>query len=636
MGTNIYGIGVSGLKAAQLSLLTTSHNITNASNAGYHRQTVTQAAAMPQNTGSGFIGTGVEVQSTNRVYNRYLDLQVMQSESMFGYFDSYSSQVDMIDNLITDSGTSLSTPMQNFFSAMQALSATPESVSARQSALSSTNAMVSRLQLLESRVSELRDGVDTQVDSAITTINGLGRQIASLNLQLADMQRSSQAAQPNDLFDKRDQLVAELNKYIKATTVESPNGSIDVFIGNGQSIVSGPNFSNLITAPSDSDPEQLDIFYEQRPPLPNILIASNMLEGGSLGGLLAFRDEILTTAQNSLGRIAISIADQMNQQHQKGIDLSGNPGTALFSVSGPRVVSNANNTGNAVLSAVVTNTGQLSTSDYQVSFDGTNYNVLRLSDKTTTSYATLPQTLDGVTISISSGAMNTGDLFLVQPTRVGAKNLAVLIDDPRELALAAPMRSAASNANKGTATISAGTVTSGLPLNANLTQPVTITFTSATTFDVTGTGTGNPTGVAYTTGGTISYNGWSVEINGNPKPGDTFTMSINASGVSDNRNLLKMIDLQVAPTLNNNTTNFQAAYGQLVSQIGNSAQEMQVNSAAQEVVVTQSRAAQNSFSGVNLDEEAANLLKFQQAYQASAKIMKTASEMFATLLDLAN
>lgn len=636
MGSNILNIGMSGLQAAQLNLQTTSHNITNASTAGYHRQTITQAASLPQNTGSGFIGTGTEVQSVSRVYNRYLDLQVMQSESTLGYFNSYSSQVDAIDNLITDPGTSLSEPLQNFFSSMQVLSGNPESVSARQSTLSSTNAMASRLRLLDARISEIRTGVNTQIDSTVNTINGIARQLASINAQLTEVQRSSSVSQPNDLLDKRDQLVAELNKYIRATTVESGNGSVDVFIGNGQSLVSGRNFADLITKPSAADPEQQDIYYAQKPPQPDVLLASSTLEGGLLGGLVNFRDEILSTTQNSLGRMAMSIADQMNQQHQKGVDLTGAPGGLLFSVSGPRVVNNANNTGNAVLSAVVASTGQLSTSDYQLSFDGTNYNVLRLSDNVTTSYASLPQTLDGVTLSITSGAMNAGDSYLFQPTRMGARNLDVLITDPTELALAAPVISAASNLNKGTASITAGTVTSGLPLNANLTQPVTITFTSPTTFDVTGTGTGNPVGVAYTNGGTISYNGWSAQINGNPKPGDTFTMTANTVGVSDNRNLLKMVDLQVAQTLNNNTTNYQAAYGQLVSQVGNSAQEMQINSAAQEVVVTQAKAAQEGFSGVNLDEEAANLMKFQQAYQASAKIMQTASDLFNTLLQIGN
>lgn len=632
--SNVYNVSVTGLKAAQLNLMVTSHNITNATTAGYHRQTAIQVASDPQSTGAGFVGKGVDVSNITRVYNQFVDQQVQQAQSLEGYYTTYSSEVSQLDNLITDPGTSLSTPLQGYFSTLQALSANPESVSARQSALSAANALTSRVQLLDTRLSEISAGVSGQIENSVTEINSYARQIAELNGKIVVAQSGNTSIRPNDLYDQRDQLIVELNKWIKATTVADGNGTVNVFIGNGQSLVTGQSATQLVAKASAEDPQKLDIFYQQPDPQPDILISSKMLSGGKLGGLINFRDEILTTTRNSLGRIAVSIADTMNAQHQLGVDLEGNPGQKLFGVGAPRVLSNALNTGTGLMGATITDSTQLTGSDYRVTWDGTNYNITRLSDDTRTTVASLPQTLDGVRIALTSGAVAVGDSFLVQPTRDASGAMSVLINSPVQFALAAPVLAASSNANTGTAVISKGSVNPVLPLNANLTQPVTITFTSATTFNVTGTGTGNPTGVTYTNGSNITYNGWTVQISGVPRPGDTFTVGPNAGAVSDNRNLLKMINLQVANVMNNSTTNYQAAYGQLVSQIGNSAREMQVNSVAQKTIVEQATASRESFSGVNLDEEAANLLRFQQAYQAAAKIMQTASTMFDTLLDL--
>lgn len=632
--SNVFNVSVSGLKAAQLNLMVTSHNITNATTEGYHRQTALQVANDPQSSGSGFIGKGVDVENITRVYNQFVDLQLTKAQSQAGYYSTYSSEVSQLDNLITDPGTSLSTPLQNYFTTLQALSANPESVSSRQSALSSANALTSRIQLLDSRMAEISTGVNSQIENSVTEINSYARQIAELNGKIVLAQSGSTTIKPNDLYDQRDQLMTELNKWIQATAVEDSNGSFNVFIGNGQSLVSGLNAAQLVAKPSSADPQQLDIFYKQPQPQLDILISPKMLAGGKLGGLINFRDEILATARNSLGRIALSIADTMNQQHRLGIDLQGNPGGDLFSIGGAKVIANSNNTGSAVLSATIVDTRVLSTSDYRVTYDGSNYQVTRLSDSSKTTYASLPQTLDGVTLGLASGTLSAGDSFLVQPTREVSRSMKVAITSPTEFALAAPILGASSNSNTGSAVITPGSVNPGLPLNANLTQPVTITFTSATAFSVSGNGTGNPAGVAYTNGGNISYNGWTVQISGTPKVGDTFTIGPNTGGVSDNRNLQKMLNLQVANVMNNSTSNYQSSYGQLVSQIGNSAREMQVNSTAQDTIVTQAKATQDSFSGVNLDEEAANLMRFQQAYQASAKIMQTAQTLFDTLLDL--
>jgi len=302
-------------------------------------------------------------------------------------------------------------------------------------------------------------------------------------------------------------------------------------------------------------------------------------------------------------------------------------------MSPPAVTAKTTNTGTLAVTAAVSNIAGLTTSDYRLAWTGANYTVTRLSDNTVTTYATLPQTIDGVTIS-GAGAPAAGDSFLIQPTRNAARAIGLALSDASAVAAAAPIRTAAGAANTGTGAISAGAVNPPPPPNVNLQQPVTITFTGPATFNVAGAGTGNPAGVAYTPGGNISYNGWTLQISGTPAAGDTFTVAANTGGVADGRNALLLADLQTQSTLAGGTASYQGAYSQIVSAVGNQAREADVSAKAQASLVSEAQKAQQSLSGVNLDEEAANLLRYQQAYQASGKMLQIATSLFQSILDL--
>jgi len=332
--------------------------------------------------------------------------------------------------------------------------------------------------------------------------------------------------------------------------------------------------------------------------------------------------------------VAAALAFTFNQQHRLGQDLNGAIGGDFFTAPVADAISAATNTGSGVLSASVVDPSALTTSDYRVTYNAGNYTVTRLADSSSSVFASLPQTVDGVAITLASGVPADGDTFLVQPTRGAARNIGVGLTDGAQIAAAAPIRTAAALANTGLAKVSAGAVVGPPPVNANLLQPVTITFTSATTFDVSGTGTGNPAGVAYTPGAPISFNGWTVSISGAARAGDVFTVTQNVGGVSDNRNAALLAGLQTAKTIAGATATYQSAYSQSVANIGSKTREAQVASAAQQTIVQQAEAAQQSLSGVNLDEEAANLIRYQQMYQASAKIIEIASKLFDTVLSI--
>jgi flagellar hook-associated protein 1 FlgK len=638
MGNSIFGIGVSALSTAQAGLVTTGHNISNVNTAGFHRQQIIQSTNIPQFTGIGFLGQGVHVDTVRRLYDETLDSQVLQAQSQSNHLEAYYSQITQLDNMLADPNAGLSPALQDFFNAVHDVAANPSSVPSRQLVLSSAQAMVSRFQSLNQRFKEIRDGVNNAINSSVGEINSYAQQIANLNNQIVIAQSSSSNQQPaNDLLDQRDQLIAELNNIVKVTTVKQDDGSLNVFIGNGQTLVVGTQSFTLAAAPSQENPEQLEVGVST--PTGVQFLAKGSLTGGSLGGLLAFRSESLDPSQNALGRVAIGLAQTFNDQHRLGMDLNGALGTNFFNLATPKVTNNINNSPTASLTVSFSNVSQITTSDYRLTVGaGATATLTRLSDNVVLfSGAALPQTVDGLTFSAMTSV--AGDSFLIQPGVNGARDIGVAIADPAKIAAAAPIKTNATLANTGSGTISAGSVNTPPPPNANLLQPVTMTFHSPYDgqFDVTGTGVGLPANnQVYTAGANISFNGWTVQISGSPAAGDSFTVTTNAGGVADNRNALLLAGLQVQNTLVGNTASYQGAYSQLVSLVGNKTREIEVTSRAQDNLVSHAKQAQQAMSGVNLDEEAANLLRYQQAYQAAGKMMQVATTLFDTLLSLGN
>ncbi len=635
--SNLFTSALSGMNAAQTGLAIAQHNIANASTPGFSRQEVLVDARAGQQTGAGFIGQGVDVTGVRRIYDQFLSTQVMQEQTQASYLSTYHTAMKQIDNLVADPTAGASPAMQEFFSAMNGVANNPESVPARQTLLGSAQFVVNRFQAIDQRLTDIANGLTGQITSTVNAINTFAQQIATLNGNIKRATASSQNGQlPNDLLDQRDQLINQLNREINVSVQTQPDGTSSVFIGKGQALVIDERAMSLRPVQSTSDPSKVDIAYQVG--LNIMPLQQSSLQAGNLGAYLAFRDQSLEPARNSLGRVALGLAISVNQQSTLGQDLNGFPGGSLFNVAAPAISKGVGNTGTATISAVVTDVSALTTSDYQLRFDGSNYSVVRLSDNTVTNLgATLTPspTVDSFTVTLAAGVMAAGDSFLIRPTANAARDIALAINDPAKIAAAAPIRADAALTNTGTGQISSGTVNAPPPIDVNLQQAVRIVFNNPpTTFSVTGNGTGNPASVAYTVGGNISYNGWTVQITGTPQAGDVFDVTANTNATGDNRNALLMAGLQVKNLMANGTTSFQGAYGQLVGEIGAKTHELNVTSQAQNNMVDQTVASQQAVSGVNLDEEAANLLRYQRAYQAAAKAMQIANTMFDALLSL--
>ncbi len=652
--SGVMSVSVSALSAAQVGLQTTGHNIANTNTPGYTRQEVEMVNRKPNFSGVGFVGQGVNVETVKRAYSQFLNSQVLSEQTQASMLNTYHAQIEQIDNVIADPTAGISPAIQDFFSSVNNVSSTPESQPARQAMLNTAGALTSRIQSLGQRFIDVNTTVQSQIGNSVSLVNSYSKQIAELNKNIVLLQASSRQP-PNDVLDQRDQLVAQLNKEIKTTVVQQSDGAYNVFIGNGQSLVVGGTPYTLGIAQSPVDPSRQDIVYNNLGGSKTTLQQSS-LQGGNLGGFLTFRDTTLANAQNSLGRVAMVLAGAINQQHQLGQDLNGDFGGDFFVQPRPTVYANTQNKGDGVVTASVNSPSdyaELTGGDYLLRFDGgTRYTLVRLSDNKETIYPDgLPdKPVEGLTLTTTEGAM-PGDTYMIRPTVNGARDIGVAVKDPAKIAAATPVRSNTSLSNQGTGKIAAATVNSPFdphtpdpehPMtDVNLRTPVTIKFTSATTFDVLDgkTGLRKSFNNKYVPGEDISFNGWKTQITGDPAKGDSFTVGPNLNATADSSNALLMANLQTKNTLGapeggEPTMTFQGAYAQWVSDVGNKTRELQVTSKAQTDMAEQTVATQQAFSGVNLDEEAANLMRYQRAYQAAGKAMQIANSMFDTVLEI--
>lgn len=639
-GSDPFSIGTSGLLAFQRGLTTISHNIANVDTEGYSRQRVEFSARAPTQLGNLIVGSGVEANAIERLYDRFLVQDIRVDSAQYNRHKALADYAVRMDELLADEGTGISPVLDSFFNAVQSLADDPASTPRRDVLLSEANNLASRFNFLFDRTERIEATLNGRIEQNIDEVNTLATEIAALNVDIAEAQNRTGGQSPNDLLDQRDRLLLRLSEFVAISTVEQDDGSVNVSIGKGQALVVGGATQPLTVIRDQYDPTRVDVGYGGTS---SVNVISSQLTGGSLTGLIDARRTIIDTSYNMLGRVAMGVATTFNEQHRLGMDLNGALGTNFFAdiaANAPQALASSENTGTAVLNADITNVGAVTTSDYRLTRTaGPVYTLTRLSDNTATNIGGLgfpgsSVTVDGVTISLSSGAMADGDTFLIRPTHNMADDVRVALQETSAIAAAAPIRTNASLANNGNGVVSLGAVNTPPPPNVNLTQTVTITFDSPpTTFDVAGVGTGNPANVAYTSGGNITYNGWTIQISGVPQAGDVFTVSANTAGVGDNRNALLLADLQNRLVLEGSTATFQDDYGAYVANVGTTTRQAEISRDAQKILLQKSQDARESYSGVNLDEEAADLMKFQQLYQATAKIIAIADNMFQSLLD---
>ncbi|MHA6494569.1 flagellar hook-associated protein FlgK [Pseudomonas borbori] len=682
-------IGLSGLSANKTSLAVTGHNISNVNTPGFSRQDAVQATNNPQFSGVGYIGSGTTLVDIRRSYSEFLTTQVRSSTALSSDVEAYRSQIEQLDSLLAGKTTGITPSLQSFFSAMQTAAEDPANIPARQLVLSEAEGLAKRFNTVYDRINEQNEFINKQMSAVTEQVNRLASSIAGYNDAIAIA--AANGKQPNDLLDAREEAVRQLSTFIGVTVVPQDDNSLNLFVGSGQPLVVGSTTSRLEAVPGRDDPTRFEIDFVSGNSRQGV---TSLLTGGELGGLIRYRSESLDPTLNSLGRIALAVSDQVNSQLAQGLDLKGQVGTALFGdfntaeAAALRVRSSATNTGNAQPLLNITDTSILTTSDYRLSLDAggppPTFTARRLTDGAditvtatddgsgnyTLSFADpnviapSPPRDQGFEVSFSAAELalaDDGDRYLLQPTRRGATAISTVLDQPDQLAFAAPVRSDAGLQNRGNATIgqpelqSTGVAIDPVALQGAL--PVTLTY-DATASDFTvpagatltriNPNTGAPaTPATFQPGQQNTYeltladgSNLRMTLGGRPEEGDTFSVAFNQNGVSDNRNALKLVDLQkkqtvgVDPTVTTIGTgsSFTDGYGDMVERVGTLTAQARQDSTATSAILKQATDNRDSLSGVSLDEEAANLIKFEQYYNASAQVIQVARSLFDTLI----
>ncbi len=461
MASGIFGTGVSGLIASQRSLAVASHNIANVNTEGYSRQRAELTARNPQRLGNGYVGTGVRVDEIRRLYDDFSALQIRNGHAGLEQASTYQTLASQVDNLIADPSAGLMPSLQSFFSAVHGVADAPASIPERQVLLSQARGLVDRFHALDTQFRFIADDVNARIRSTVDEINALSQSIARLNGDIVDAGNRSGAA-PNDLLDKREALIEALSKKVSVRVVRQTDGQFNVSIGNGQPLVAGREARSLVASENLYDASRLEIAYETPQ---GAMEVSAQMEGGALGGLIAFRRQVLDPARTVLGKAAMGLTMAFNAQHRQGLDLDGRAGGDFFYPMDtgtepvtPRALPASTNKGvpPASLGLTITDIADLQASDYRFERKGTEYSLTRLSDGQVTrltGFPATPVTVDGMTITLASGSMADGDSFLLQPVRDAARQIDVQLTEARRIAAASPMRAAADLGNAGTGTI---------------------------------------------------------------------------------------------------------------------------------------------------------------------------------------
>lgn len=623
---NLLSTSLSGMLAFQRAIEMTGHNIANANTPGYSRQIAEFTTRIGQTFGNGYIGSGTQITTIKRAFDEFLGEQLRASTTGQARFDMLNTLAGRIDNLLADPSTGLNTGLQNFFNSVQDLANDPASIPARRAVLGEAKGIVQRFTALDGQLADIQDEVNGRIADSVASINQLAGAIADLNDDIV-LAKGGTGQPPNDLLDRRDLLVRQLSEQVAVTTTMQDDGSLNIFIASGQTLVMGPESRQLGVQGSEFDATRPEVVYQGASGSARLGAG---LSGGVLGGLLDFRAQILDPARQTLGETALALTLRFNEQHAAGMTLNGTMGTDFFGIDPPTVLYSGSNTGSGTATVAVGDVTALQDGDYLLEYDGAAYTLQNRKTgqavpMTGTGTAVDPFTAAGLYITVA-GAPAAGDRILIRSAGDAAGSIETAVTDPQAIAMASPLRTQSSSANLGSATVGEATVTD--QNDPNLLSTSLIEFTSATTYSINGAGS-----FAYVSGDPIAVNGATFSISGAPAAGDRFTLEANLGASGDNRNGLLLGQVQSEGILDGGTVSISDNYGQLVAAVGGATQQIKSNLDAQNVILANAKDAQLSRSGVNLDEEAANLIRYQQAYQAAAHVVGVAKTLFESLLN---
>ncbi len=649
----LFSISTRALAADYAALTTIGNNISNANTPGYSRQQVDLATEGGQYTGAGFFGRGVRITTVSRASDAFLTREAALSGSQSSMDSARLDQLKQLEKLFPTGEQSIGQAAQNMLNSFADVSTNPQDAAARQVVLSRAAQLAAQMRASGEQMTVMQQGIVADVRTSVDAVNKLAVQVANLNQQIASYNGTGHS--PNDLLDQRDQAISQINQYVQVSTIPAADGTVGLFIGGTQRLVLGNQAQQLSVTNDTYDASKARVSISEYSTTREL--DSSILVGGSIAGMLQFQDQDLTDARNMLGQLSAALSSRVNEQQSYGLDL-GNPpaaGAPIFSVGGPRVLpasTNGKTAGNftATVGISISDATQLQATEYEMRADPNNaglYLVTPLSggvpSGASISYdpAAVPaQVIDGFTLSIGSPAPSATDRYLIQPVSQAAQSMQRVLNDPKGIAAASPVTATVASTNTGTATVASLTVVSS-SLDPTLTANVSFTSGTGnynwTLTDASNTVVSSGTGT-WQASQPISLNGFELKLDGVPANGDSLTVAPTTYPASNNGNARAMLALRDDQMVGQSATSagftVTAAYAQDMADIGVRVQGAQATSDISASIAKTAKDSLTNQTGVNLDEEAARLIQYQQSYQAAAKVLQVAQSVFSTLLDI--
>lgn len=505
MSSDLLGVSISGLRVSQNALSTTGHNIANANTAGYSRQATEISSLGGTQSGVGFLGSGAFTSNIDRIANEFVTTQVRQDTTLHSELNAYNENILQLNDFLSSETTGLTQGLQSFFNAAQTAADDPSSIATRQLLLSEAGNLSDRFNTLSARVDTINEGVNEAIGIGIASINNLTQNIANLNNSIAQFSNASSGS-ANDLLDQRDESLRQLSELVSVNISVQDDNQVNITVGNGIPLVLGSESTGILLGQNEFDPTSPEIRLDNSAITQSITSA---FSGGEIGGLLNFQNTVINPTYNEIGRVALSIAENVNTLQARGLTLNNSFGADIFTdinsetLSSSRILASTNNTSStSQLSISINDASALTTSDYRLSVDSNAgvYHITRESDNAELVTSLVPTTFpasvsfDGLSLTIDSADFNGGEEYLIQATRLAARNISVNNIQPEDIALASPLSTNTDVGNLGNATISAGEVLSltdgagqalGLFSQAGQISPsLIVKFTTATTYDI--------------------------------------------------------------------------------------------------------------------------------------------------------
>ncbi|MEM1261518.1 MAG: flagellar hook-associated protein FlgK [Pseudomonadota bacterium] len=617
--------GLSALTGIRTALDVTGQNIANVNTPGYSRQRADLIPSQPQRTLGNSVGNGVVVDGLTRIYNQFVFDSIVDTTSAQGRLSQLSTYSDRVNNLLADPESGIAPTIQAFFDSIQDATADPASIELRQAVLGEAQALANRFNRIGDELENIAAEIDRNIGATVDEINALSSEVADLNNRIAAQQNGP--IPPNDLLDQRDLALTRLADLIGIETVEDSAGSVNVIALPGVSLVTSGGANELVATDDPLNPtrRRIELRSGQTGATSPIELSS-----GQLGGLMAARTTIVDNTRDLLGQTALTLATTLNTQAARGLDLAGNFGNDIFAVDGALSARpSADNTGSASLTVSIDDLATFTGDSYELLFNGTNYQAIRQSDGeavtiTGTGSGADPLRFNGISIVVA-GVPTADDRFAVEPTRAAASGIRLALSDAEDLAFAAPVSAEADLSNVSGAAISINTTVD--IDDPDLLSSSVIEFVNPTTYTVNGAGS-----FTYVDGDPITLNGTEFTISGSPVAGDTFRLQANTNAFGDNRNAIELAGFRDRGVLDNGRTGIVGSYGRIVTDSGIRTRNLQASVEAQDALRSAAVRQQQEVSGVDLDEEAANLVRFQQAYQAATQLIAISDSLFDSLI----